>query len=431
MDDRIKSFIDQLRGAMSGLPQREIDDAVQYYEEYLSDALEAGKDLDTVFAELEQPGQIAAVIRAEASIAKAQQSPNIRSFSGALANTMRAVTTPFTVFLLILCFIPSIILVGVFFITAAALFISAIVVAFGMLYAAVGAAPNMQGFLGSLGIGLFTAGILLLCAYAFYLLAALMIRLSVLMIRRISKKPGQYRPEPESSGAKRKPLRKRALLILYLSIVAAGLLALSISGLPLKYFAIFNSMEASNIELRTMTYDISGIDRLSIRTTHTNIRLVRGNTDAITLTYEQVDWLDFDAGVSGTTLAFSERSNNTMPLFQLVQLHQNSADLVITLPADLDPMSIEVESYGGYIYSGVVSADISVKTTSGSIFITTSNDSPSNIHAVTGSGTIDDGGSQGGIRTEKGLEYTRNNGSEYTIDARSAAGSIYISRSSQ
>jgi hypothetical protein len=33
-----------------------------------------------------------------------------------------------------------------------------------------------------------------------------------------------------------------------------------------------------------MTYDISGIDRLSIRTTHTNIRLVRGNTDAITLT---------------------------------------------------------------------------------------------------------------------------------------------------
>jgi hypothetical protein len=46
-----------------------------------------------------------------------------------------------------------------------------------------------------------------------------------------------------------------------------------------------------------------------------------------------------------------------MPLFQLVQLHQNSADLVITLPADFDPMSIEVESYGGYIYSGLTSAD--------------------------------------------------------------------------
>jgi hypothetical protein len=212
--------------------------------------------------------------------------------------------------------------------------------------------------------------------------------------------------------------------------MAVGLILLSIPGLPIKYFTIFNSMEPSDVEIKTASYGLEGIDRISVRTTHTNIRLRRGNTDEIILTYEKVDWLDFDLGINGTTLSFTERSNNTLPLFQLVQLHQNSADLTVTLPMDFVPMSIEAESYGGFIYSELDSVNINIRTTSGFIYISSQGDPPPNIHAATRSGIID-GGKTVPVSSKLGVEYTENNGSGHTVEARTTSGSIYILRISQ
>jgi hypothetical protein len=209
---------------------------------------------------------------------------------------------------------------------------------------------------------------------------------------------------------------------------------LSVSGLPLKYFTIFNSMEQKYSCVKTETFNPADIDRLSISTTHTDIRLRPGNTNEITVAYQQVDWLDCDIGLNGKTLYFTEESNDTLPLFQLVQMHRNSAELTITIPIGFKPFAIDLESYGGYVYIDGISSDIDVKTTTGSIFIKPNASAPANIEATTENGRLETdplNGTPIGSKTAKGREYTENNGSDDTIEANSSNGGIYISRISQ
>jgi len=430
MDERINEFIEELRSRLAGLPQHEIDNAVLYYEEYLNDAMDAGKNIEDIIANFGQPGQIAAGIRAELSINQAQQSPNIKSYSKALSSIMKTVTTPFAIFILSICLLPSVILVGVFFIISVCLFIAGIVAGLGMIYQAVSATFSIFTVLGSLGLGLFTAGLLFILAHLFYWFARLMIRLSALMIRHITKKPGQYRPEPGNTTVSLKPWKKRAVTLAYLCVIVIGLILFSASGLPLKYFTIFNSMEQPDMKTYSYEYNPADASKIIVDTTHTNIRVTRSGTEKISITYEKVDWLDFEIGLDNNTLIFTEKSNNTLPLFQLVRLHENSAELVIALPAGFDPLTVNLESFGGYIYVDNISADMEIRTRTGNIFINPDPASPANIEAVTRSGRIETDPLQEtpiGFKTGNGKEYMENNGSKNTIKASTSTGGIFIS----
>jgi len=299
-----------------------------------------------------------------------------------------------------------------------------------MVYLAVSSTFGITGVLGSLGLGLIAAGLMFILAFLFYWFAHIMIKLSALMIRRIAAKPGQYSPESDNTQVPPKLRKRKRVVFACLCIVITGLIMFSASGLPLKYFTIFNSMEQPDMKTYSYEYDPASVGRIAADTTHTNIRIARSVSDKIIITYEKVNWLDFDIRLNGNVLLFTEESNNTLPLFQLVQLHENSAELVIALPAGFNPVAVDLKSFGGYIYVDNISADMVIQTKTGSIFIRPDPASPANIEAATRNGRIETAPLQGtpiGTETSNGKEYVENNGSDKTIRASTSNGGIFVS----
>ena len=239
MDERIAEFIEALKIRLEGLPENEIDNAVNYYEEYLSDAQESGKDLDEVFKELGQPDKIAGMIKAETSVAMARHSPGFRSFVNVMQNAFLGVTTPLAIFLMSVFVLVSYCMVAVFFTGVFASAAGAIAVALGLVYQAF-AIPSRYTpeIVGTLGFALLGTSICLLTAYGFYRLGKVFIVLSARVVGRMLKKPGKPSPEIDISQQGKKSNTKRIAFIL-IGLSAAGLVLASISGLPFKFFVIF------------------------------------------------------------------------------------------------------------------------------------------------------------------------------------------------
>ena len=200
MYDRASSFIESLKNQLEGVPEEEIQEAISYYEEYLNDAAEAGKDVDEILARLGSPQEIAAMIRTEASIAKVQRSPGLKNFNSAVRYAFAGVTTPFAVLLLSICVALSYGIVAVFFVGAFAISAAAVVATLGLVYQAFDIPAKFTlEILGTLGLALFTAGILLLAAYMLYKLGKLFIKISASMVGLIMKKPQRPKTEPDTA----------------------------------------------------------------------------------------------------------------------------------------------------------------------------------------------------------------------------------------
>ncbi len=65
-------FIEQLRKALSGIPQVEIDDIIRDQEEIIRDALAAGRTEESIITSLGNPTELARNLKAEFKIEKAQ-----------------------------------------------------------------------------------------------------------------------------------------------------------------------------------------------------------------------------------------------------------------------------------------------------------------------------------------------------------------------
>lgn len=431
MDDRITAFIESLKKHLEGMPQEEIRQAVSYYEEYLFDAREAGKDIIEVLAQWDSPEKIAAMIRTETSIVRAQQNPGLRNYTRVLPNAFRMVTTPFAFLLLTVFVLASYTLVVGFFTIALATFAGAVAFSAGLAYQAFTAeSQNTMGILGALGMGLLGSGILLLLSYVFFKLTRLLIRASTGVIRRFMRKPDRPLPQKERVEALRKSGWKRVTSVC-LAIALTGLILFSVSGLPVKYFTLFNSMKPREFTLKTVEFDPAQVERVSLVTTNTLIKLVRGTGDKMVVTYEKIDWLDYDLTLQEKQLSFKERSNGRLPLFELAQLHENSLELTVAIPEGVDLQEIRAESYGGFIVIDGLSQNIKAVTQSGKI---TLNDPHAagkyNLKARTGAGDLVIDGrniEKNGERNWSFIRsYIRDQGASDTIELTSARGSIFI-----
>lgn len=427
MDERISSFIESLKIQLGGLPQEEIREAVDYYEEYLNDAAEAGKDLDAILKQLDSPEKIAGMIRTETSIIRAQRSPGLRNFTSVLRNAFMGVTTPFAILMLSIFVFVSFSMVAVLFAGAFAVFVGAVVIVLGFIYQAFMIPLRFPlEIAGTLGMGFLGAGVCLLLAYGLYKLGRLFIKLSTRSIRWMLKKPGKPMPEMDSPQPTGKSRSKRVVTACIVLSVA-GLALFSVSGLPLKFFTIFNSMKPENITLKTSEYDPDKISKISLITAHSHIKLARNSSDKIIISYEQPDWLDYEIGSSGSMLSFYEKSNGRLPLFNLVTLHESRTELTVSIPKDYSPEILTVESRGGYVFITGLVENIEVKTYTGNINFD-SRDTPGelNIKASTENGSIEVEGSRAGQKTSKGTEYYRNAQSEKTAELSTSRGNINI-----
>ena len=99
MDDRLKAFLKELEQKLTGMPEKEIKGVLDYYEEYLNDALEEGKNPDELLTHMDSPDKISAMIKAETSIKKAQSNPGLKNYSKVLKYAFSAITAPFAILL--------------------------------------------------------------------------------------------------------------------------------------------------------------------------------------------------------------------------------------------------------------------------------------------------------------------------------------------
>lgn len=429
MDEKVLFFIDSLKRNLEGLPEEEIWDAVNYYEEYLYDAIEAGKDPETVLSQLGSPEKLAGMIRAEASIKRAQKSPGLKNYTGVLRSAALGVTTPLAVLSVSLFVFISYCVVVTLFAAAFVTLAAAAVAALGMIYEAT-TIPSayLMEIIGTIGIGLFGAGVLLLPAYGLYKLGMLLIVMSSRFIGRMLKRTGNQ-ADAAGRGAAARRLKPVKVIYACLILIAAGLVLSGISGLPVKYFTLFNSMKPDNINIRTAEYDPSQISKISLVTANSHINLTSNPGSKITVTYEQPDYLDYELSVSGSMLSFYEKPNGKLPLYDLAKIHESRTDLTISLPDGYEPGTTVLESTGGFINVDRPTDNLQIKTSTGKIDLNFNKHADSyNIDASTESGTIVVDGTEAGQQSKEGQQYYSGSGTGKTVKVQSSRGNIYISR---
>jgi uncharacterized membrane protein len=79
MDNKKTEFLKNLEENLTELPEEERKNALLYYEEFLQDACDSGKDLDEVIKQLGTPQEIVSFLKAEESFYQAQKKPGSRT----------------------------------------------------------------------------------------------------------------------------------------------------------------------------------------------------------------------------------------------------------------------------------------------------------------------------------------------------------------
>ena len=426
MDDRIKAFLGELELKLAGLPEAELKKALDYYDEYLNDALDEGQRAEDLLERLGSPEKIAAVIKAETSIRKAQSSPGLKNYSKALKYARAGITRPFS----ILWFS---IFIFITYSTAILLFCGAVlsaaaacVVLPGMiLEAAKIPSKYAPEIIGTAGIGLFLAAICLLLAYGLLVLGRLFIKYSSGLVGRMLNKSRKPLPDVGENAAVKNKSSGRLLRVILVS-AAAGLVLSLVSMLPVKLFMIFNSMEPSSIQTHTWEYDSASVGSIRIQTAHSHIRLVKGTTDKVAVTYEQPDWLEADISNNSGQLTFYEKSNGRMPLFGLVSMHENRTAVTVSLPEGAAPEDVKLESRGGYVYIEGMDLNIRAETYTGNIFLQHADGAKSGLKASTSTGSIKVTGIDAGTKSAEGLTYQAAGQNGSSIELDTSRGSIFI-----
>ncbi len=428
MGDVVDRFIVELESQLSDLPKDEIEEAVSYYREYLNDAIESGEDPGIALQRLGTAEKIAAMIRVETSIDRARSNPGVRSYGAVLKNSFRVITTPFAILFLSMF----VMLSGGIFITlyagAFCTFVGSILALAAVIYEA----ANMSGeffieIIGILGAGLMLSAVLMLATIGLYLSGRLFIRLSVWTIDKILYKQQQKEPSPKRT-AETKSKRVRAAVRLFSVLAFAGFLCFVVSGLPMRYFNIFNSVKPQDIELVSYQFDIEQADAISVETAHSVVRISEGSDDQIRFVYEKSNWLDYAFSTEGNIIHFREKSNGRLPFFELGSLHESLTELKVYIPEGTNVERMTVESKGGHVFISDIPVSIRVKTMNGRIEVDLPDTGQVNVTAETSKGIIYSDNTPAGQKTGGKTGFAITAGSDKTVELQSANGDIHINR---
>ncbi|NLK86171.1 MAG: DUF1700 domain-containing protein [Clostridiaceae bacterium] len=402
MDDRIKKYLKELEQHLAVLPEHERKEALDYYSEYMNDALEEGKSYEELLSELDTAERTAAAIKAETSIKNVRSDPGLKNYSRLVRYARIGFTKPLTLLMFSLLIFTTYSIAILLFLGTVISAAAACLILPALVYEALKIPSGyIAEIAGTIGIGVFLSGLMMLAAYGFFVLCRPLFRLSANLISKmINKDKGQVgstEPTVDAPIAESKKRKSGRALKAGLVIIAVSLLITVATGLPLKLFMIFNSMKPSSITVHSQEFTMDEVDRIDITTAHSLIRLKEGSSDKILLEYEKSDWLEFDISCSNGQLSFREGSNGRLPLFSLVSMHENRAELTVALPAGYRPDKISLESKGGFLYIEEAHLPVEAKTYTGSIFIdvpgiTAADGIPDTVSTTTARGSIYVGG---------------------------------------
>jgi hypothetical protein len=339
------------------------------------------------------------------------------------------ITKPFFALFMLIFIIISYSLVITFFAGALVSIIGAAAVTLAFVYEAFKIPSEFaMEMVGTVGAGLLGGSICFLTSFGLYKLARLFIRISVRMAGTMVKKSGeQLRPIKKPHVKK---VHSRLLLYASLIVFLSGIVLFSVSGLPYRYFTIFNSMKPESVNVVTSGHNPvnEDIEKINVSTAHSHVRLLYNNSDEIIISYEQPDWLDYSVSIDGDTLSFHENSNGRLPLFELVSMHESITQVTVLIPKNYNPEIILIKSKGGSIYLENVMENIEVITYTGGIELEKP-DTADNIYinVITRTGNIEAEGIPAGHESSRGIEYSVGNSkADKTILLESSRGDIII-----
>lgn len=437
MSEKLKAFLDELSRHLNGLPENERAEVINYYEEYMNDAEEEGVSPEDLLARLESPADIAASIKAESSIRNMRNRPGLKNYSRVVKYARIGIKRPITIFLFsLLIFVTYSIAVCLFIVTVASAASACAILP--MFIAETVKIPShyIGDAMGTISMGVFFTGLMALVAWIFFKLSGLLFRLSAGLISRMLNKNKM----PASNGARNaltiddiggeKENRGRfsaLALKICLSIIAAGFVIALATGLPTKMFMIFNSMKPGNISMKEWEYSTDSVDKISIKTAHSVIRIIEGNSEKIKIQYEQSDWLEPEISSIDGQLTFTEKSNGRMPLFSLVSMHENRAEVTLSLPEGYKADDVELESRGGFVYITGIKAPVHVKTYTGSIYVEQEDDAKlAALKASTLTGVIKVNGKDAATKSGGKTTYQSDSQNGPLMQFESYRGNIYI-----
>jgi len=454
MDAKLMAFLDELKLELNGLPEEERAAVLDYYQEHLNDASYDGVSPEELLSKLDTPANIAASIKAEVSIKNVRKKPDLKNYSKAVKYSRSRITRPLSVLLFsILIFTTYSIAVCLFIITVASVASACIILSVFVAEALKIPSQFVPEIIGSIGMGVFFAGLMLLTAYGFSKLTGLSVRLSTRLIARMLRTDTNHSFDVAANinsveknateakvtdatqtinieggdSASRKTDLKKLMLKIVMAISASGLLISLFTGLPVTLFMLYNSLAPSNIALEEWAYSSEDVNSISINTTHSNIRLKKGSSDEVEIEYEKVGWLEPEISCANGRLEFEERSNGRMPLFRLLSLHENSAELTIVLPANFKPNELKLESRGGFIYIDSTEFPVEAKTYTGAIYVDSFADMESAaVKARTSAGFVRAAGEKAGTKTSDGIVYQSHLQRDALIQIETSRGNIFI-----
>lgn len=428
MENKAADFINSLKENLSGLSEEEKLNVILYYEEYLDDARDSGKDIDEVLKNLGDPSDIAAVILAEESFNQARNKPGIKNFNKVIKNIFLGVSGPFGYFIRTIYLIIVYSLIVIFTGASLASLLCAVTGFAGLMYETFKIPSSFPAErLGTAGMALFAFGVFAVLSYAFFIISRWLVSGATDTIRKMVRK-NIHQKSYEAVVEKRKQGTGKLIPLILSVVIIVGLILSVSSGLPIKLFYIFNSMKPENIKLAVNEYNADGVKKMKITTEHSCIKIVSDNTNPgkIVITYEQPDWLVHQATGSSGEIVFKESANGRLPLFNLVSLHESRTDVTVYLPDNINIDLIKIESRGGFVYISDILQNIEVKTYTGSIDLDNSKIQESyNINAKTESGGIESDRIPAKDKGNSEISY-RHQDAEKTIELYSVRGSIVI-----
>jgi uncharacterized membrane protein len=368
MTDTQKEIWASIRAECADLPEESVRRALEFYEEYFADALEAGHSEEETLERLGGVKEIASQMRVEAALTGAERRPGPFRLIGARRQVLRGLAGSAAKFSMILgASIPYTLALG-FYLTAVAAFIGALAMAALMGYG-ITTMPNadIMAKIGTAAMGLFSAALLSGAGLGLWASAKGITRITLRKLREGLRRDRRVDRQPQSVPPRAGKL-KTAFLVCAVAALA-GIAGAFPSSLPMKLFSIWNSMKPGNLAIRTWSYPPAEIREMEISTMNSEILLetAADSQEAIRITYEEPEWLTGKPAVAGKKLVFREVSSGTLPFMDFIAMHAGTTSIRITVPRGYSARAITLENGSGNVSLAIAAEITRVDTGSGSI----------------------------------------------------------------
>jgi uncharacterized membrane protein len=320
-------------------------EAVGYYTEYFSDALDSGRNEDDILESFGDVKKTGTDIRTEINIKNVFKNPGFKSFKKASGSVYKTLSAPFYILFFIFFEMAAWTLTVSFALLSIGVFIAGTASIIYFIYSSANIPVAFSGeILGAISMGMLTGCIFYLLSFIFYRLMNFSLVLSGKILRvfiRSSKKEITYTKKKKSR------IIKAAIISLAVLLVISAA-SFYFSGLPEKLYRIFNSEVPENVVIEKIETDKTG-KKLYIECKQTTINIKKENINNIRFRYEKSDWLEYTLTETDDLISFSEKGNGQLVLFSLVSLHENMTNLDIFIPSDFEFQEVQLINRGGHI----------------------------------------------------------------------------------